>query len=859
MKYIINFKHLIFCILTFAFVCSFAYADNIEDNALSEYDAITSQDEWYIGRVIAKFTVSGIGVDNINSTEKVLNRYKGRRFTYNLLDNLQNDLFSLGFIESIDPKVDITKEFNLNLILDFTELSKINEIKFLSQDEDATLEIADKELFKCLEFKKGDYVIDNQVRYSVLSIEDYYKSIGRSGTKVEYEISLNDNNTKNIVYKILEAHERKVAKVLFTGNFKTSTRKLTNLLATKTLGSAKNAYFDPDNITKDIENLQSFYNNAGYIDATVVQEKIENINTDKNDTHEKIEITYKITEGEMWKIGKITFFNNTIFTSKELLSKLSLKSNDIYNAKKFENDKETLLNGYYALGYVFARINASIKRSRNNTIDIEYQFIEGLQAYIEKVNFNGLIRTKEFVFRRELAINDGDVFNRDKLQESYQNIYNTGLISQLNYSLERGSDDEHLIMNFDIEEAQNMDLSFGISFGGTEGGFPLSFVASFNNKNFMGEAKTLSLGTNITTDYQSLNFSYGSGWFKDTRWANSFSFSFERSNKDNILQKNPNSEYQIGRNNAYPYGYSSYDEYEAYDESIPETKYLMSYEMYRVALGYNTGYTWIFNKSGRLSISFGLSIGLNHVIYNENEYVPFEYLIYQYNNGWRFSNRASFGIVWDGRDYVQDPTKGYMISQNFVYAGGILQGLSNYIKSSTSLSGYLTIFKLNENDVKPRSLVGSLTTSVSFVLPQFWDAGKNIDGGLKWHDAKLGATRSEMLYIDGMRNARGHNIVYDISFMWDSILELSFPIVKGIVNLELFSSMTAASKNLDNFYNSIIWYGAFGVGAKLKISGFPLGFYFTGDYKIKDGNLSWVSGGLFDYVHPVIAISTSLI
>jgi outer membrane protein insertion porin family len=47
---------------------------------------------------------------------------------------------------------------------------------------------------------------------------------------------------------------------------------------------------------------------------------------------------------------------------------------------------------------------------------------------------------------------------------------------------------------------------------------------------------------------------------------------------------------------------------------------------------------------------------------------------------------------WDGRDLIENTTKGYLLSSSFSYAGGVLFGLSNYIKTSTSASGYLTLY-----------------------------------------------------------------------------------------------------------------------------------------------------------------------
>ena len=253
---------------------------------------------------------------------------------------------------------------------------------------------------------------------------------------------------------------------------------------------------------------------------------------------------------------------------------------------------------------------------------------------------------------------------------------------------------------------------------------------------------------------------------------------------------------------------------------------------------------------------------MNRVYYDENSGIPYEYLVYKYHQAWQWSNMLSVSIQWDGRDFVQNTTNGYLLSQSFTYAGGVLGGLSNYIRSNTSVSGYVSLFKIG-NGIKPRALVLSLTSNLGLMLPQWWgcDVDTGRTQGWQWHDPKYGATKNEMLYIDGMLVSRGTDSVYDLSFLWDTIVELSFPIAVDIINFEVFTSITAGAKELAfNKPLSVTWYGALGLGVRLKISGFPLGLYFVGNYSYTDGmaGVEWKTGGIFNYVRPVLSISTSL-
>ena len=114
----------------------------------------------------------------------------------------------------------------------------------------------------------------------------------------------------------------------------------------------------------------------------------------------------------------------------------------------------------------------------------------------------------------------------------------------------------------------------------------------------------------------------------------------------------------------------------------------MSYTYYRISLGYNTGYTFMF-QPGSLNVGGGITVGLNYAQYDDNVYDPYERLIKLYHDKWQFSNRLTLSFAWDGRDLIENTSRGYYLSQSFTYAGASSGHFPNYIRTSSSASGYL--------------------------------------------------------------------------------------------------------------------------------------------------------------------------
>lgn len=824
--------------------------------------------EWWQGQEIEKFEYSGL--QNISSTtiDNALYPYRHVVFSNSVYSEIENLLYAIDGIDIFTTDAVKDEETGgLKLCFTFYELPMLSSISFEGNEKVKTSDLRENlTLISAGSFydtsRKGIFESAKQ------EVANYYATKGFESITVDYTINEDtENNTFSIIFSITEGLQTRVLSISFSGNENIDSSVLKKQVSSKVKSLFNNGFLNESTLQSDVSAIALYYQTNGYIDVIVGDPIIEKADS-ADDKYNDVNIIFPINEGSQWFYGGLEVTGNTIYSDEEIAAVLTMEIGSVLNLQKVQEEYTAVADLYYNNGYISNGMSISEQRD-DTTMQVKYylNIIEGSQAYIEQVLITGLTKTKDYVMTRELAFNAGDVFSKDKLITSAQNLYNTGLLSSIDYDLLYGSEDpNNVIVEFKVEEGNQKDIQFGATFGGTVDGFPVSGFLSWTDNNLGGRGQTLAISTTISPDTQSLSFSFGDSWFKGKRWSNSLSFSFSHKEvTDELTRANSTVPYYNGRNDdeTYPNGYNSSAEWIAASKAYPSAKYLMDYDLWSISLGYSSGYTFIYDI-GRLSFSGGLSVSLNKAFYDSTKYDPFEKLTAQYGEKWQFSNKLSLTVQWDGRDYVTNTTKGYVLSTGLTYAGGLLGGLSNYIKLSGSAAGYIKLFSFTTKDDTTKNIMLCASTSANVMLPQLY----NYEGqGLKFWDAKLGATKYEMLYIDGMTIGRGFETVSDQAFLWDNTLEISYPIAENVLQAEAFVSATGISPSLDTVSSGLNWYFAGGAGIKLKISGFPLGLYLVKNatYNVDSTGFNWRSGSYFNNgstgsgMSLVLAISTSLI
>lgn len=834
--------------------------------------AATAADAWYYNMEISEFSFSGLKNIRESDVNDALYVYRYKPFTNELFAELQEKLYAIDGVDFFTADAEKTEAGGLRIAFVFYEIPMISAINY-----DGNSAIKTRELRETVTAIGVGKFIDPSSKAVFSSAVDQiraaYTAKGFLNVPIDYEIEEDqENSSYKVTFNITEGEQTRVTKFIFTGNEHFDAASLKKEVKSKVKSLFNNGYLDEDKLKADAANIAAYYQKNGYIDV-IVSDPIITYVESPSTKYLAATVTFDIVEGQQWFYGGMEVTGNTIFSDEEIKSVQSMKVGSVLNLETVQAEYGAIADLYYNDGYIANGMDISnIRDDTNMTVKFYLDITEGPQATVEEILITGLSKTKEYVMRRELAIKPGDIFSKAKLVTSAQNLYNTGLLANLDYDLMYGQSDNGVILEFKLEEGKTKDIQFGATFGGTLNQFPVSGFIQWQDRNFMGKAQTVGIGVTLSPDTQSVDLSFGDNWFRDHRWSNSISFGFSHSAHSGELQLGTNAPvYYNGRNGSetWPLGYSSPSQWTLSNNEYPSARDLMKYDLFTFSVGYNTGYTFIYDV-GRLSLFGGTSVSLNKAFYDQ-KYIPFEKLIFQYGQKWQFSNKISMGVQWDGRDYVTNTTKGYLLSTSVTYAGGILGGLSNYIKLNTSAAGYLKLFSVKLKEEGTKNIMLCLSTSASFMFDQFYNYEKQ---GLKFWDPKLGATKYEMLYIDGMTIGRGFNMVIDQAFLWDNMLEISYPLVENILQAELFVSATGVNSELKQVKQGINWYFAAGGGIRLKIQGFPLGLYLVKNATFKhpyvasmegDRTFEWVGGSFFhgkretSGMSLVLAISTSLI
>jgi outer membrane protein insertion porin family len=251
----------------------------------------------------------------------------------------------------------------------------------------------------------------------------------------------------------------------------------------------------------DQRNVEDFYLNRGYVTATVGQPKISYFDgytrhfpLFKKTPVRWMKLEIPVTEGDQYRVGKVSFEGLTVFKEEYTRTLFKLQTGDVYNESRIKKAYEKLRDYYGMQGYFqWQPLTQRKPDAEKKIVDVVLTMQEDKRYYLGKIVFTGNELTKDKVIRREVYMNEGDVFNTEALKQSIRRINQLGYFKPMEkppeISPSTGSDD-HLDVNFKVEEQNRNQFTFGAGVSGLEGTF---VNASFQTSNFLGAGETLSV------------------------------------------------------------------------------------------------------------------------------------------------------------------------------------------------------------------------------------------------------------------------------------------------------------------------------------------------------------------------------
>ena len=426
-----------------------------------------------------------------------------------------NSLWNTGYFEDVKFLREQTPK-GWRLVVQVKEKPTIREINYTGLSSVSNSDVLDR-------FKqdKVGLVVESQydptrIKKAEVSIKNLLSEHGRQFATIRTEVRQIPPAAVGITFVVKEGPKVKVGKIKFEGNKHIKTRILRAAMKNlKPIGVPHSIFlenifartYDATKLEEDTERVRAEYQNRGYFKVVVSDPKTQIHDTGHKGFHipllqsgpgKAVDITMPIEEGDQYRLGKITFKGNkAIQNVVALRGMFPLKDGEIFSREKIAKGLENLRKAYGEFGYInFTSVPSTTFDDDKKLANLEIDVDEGKQFYVRRIEFVGNTTTRDKVIRRELALEEGGIYNSHLWELSLLRL------NQLSYFDELKPDDPNTTEKKLDEKNGQVDLTLhvhekgknSIGLNGGVSGLEGAFIGlNYSTNNFLGRGETLSV------------------------------------------------------------------------------------------------------------------------------------------------------------------------------------------------------------------------------------------------------------------------------------------------------------------------------------------------------------------------------
>ncbi len=392
----------------------------------------------------------------------------------------------------------------------------------------------EEELRKDLPISEGDPLNQATIEAGKQVIINKYHSDGFHFIKVTVdEEALNKKHV--VLYRIVEGPRTIIKKVSFEGNHYFSNFSLKLRISTR----AKFWPFIPgvlnfEKIERDVTLIRNIYVADGFLDAEVGRDP------DFSDDKKTVRITFLIKEGPRYRINKVQFEGNTVFSGQELERRLKFKQGSFYTSEVLRLDIKKVESAFGELGYIDVEVHPEkrfwsperhpppwaqhLDGGKPALLDLIFRIVEHDQYRIGTIRIQGNSITQERVIRREFRFYPEQLYDTVAVEYSKVRLQGLRLFDEVTITPigTRKKDVKDILV--EIKEADTGKFMIGVGVDSNSGAFatvsftqqnfdilawPKSFKQFIKAESFKGAGQTF----NITAEPGIEFMRFSVGWF----------------------------------------------------------------------------------------------------------------------------------------------------------------------------------------------------------------------------------------------------------------------------------------------------------------------------------------------------------
>ena len=314
----------------------------------------------------------------------------------------------------------------------------------------------------------------------------------------------------------------KIDRVTFEGNRAFPDSRLQGLMLSRPSAFLSSSYFYEQIFLDDIENIEIFYQQNGYLEVVVTDTAVS-----FDTTRHRVDIHLKIDEGELTHLEGIAVFGNTVFDDSTLLGKVRMKPGDSFQRNLIQEGMLALLSLYAENGFLDAAIKPDIKiNSEAHLAMVDFIVTERYRCTVSEIIIEGNQKTRPSVIKRELNFHPGEVVRYSRLMTSQRQLYLTGLFESvfLQPRPARQGDSAQRDIVIDIKENLSSEYNLSVGYGSIDKARASMEVFT---RNLAGSARKIGSTLKASFIRRGIEASFTEPWTFGTRWKTDVNLIFE--------------------------------------------------------------------------------------------------------------------------------------------------------------------------------------------------------------------------------------------------------------------------------------------------------------------------------------------
>jgi outer membrane protein insertion porin family len=444
-----------------------------------------------------------------------------------------NSLWNTGYFDSVRIEK-VPGQGCVQLEVYVLEKPTIREINFKGNNSVSTSDILDR--FKK---EKVGLTVESQydptrVKRAEVVLQQMLGEHGHQFASIRTEVKTIPPAAVALTFIIKEGPTVKVGKITFQGNHALSHRELVaSMRNLRPIGIPhsiilENIFprtFDASKLDEDADRVRAAYREKGYFKAITGEPETNVRNagginpfTLHPSTGKRVDILIPVEEGARYRLGGITFSGNKAFNNtKALRAQFANKDGEWFNTTVFGKGLQNLQKAYGSQGYInMVAVPEPKIDDAKHLVYLNVDIDEGKRFYISRIEFSGNTLTRDKVIRRELLVEEGQVYNSQLVDLSLLRL------NQLNYFDTLKSDQD--VETHQNAEAGTVDLLIklhekgknSIGVNGGISGLSGSFIGlQYETNNFLGLGETLSVNANIGDLSRNVSLGFNEPYLKN--------------------------------------------------------------------------------------------------------------------------------------------------------------------------------------------------------------------------------------------------------------------------------------------------------------------------------------------------------